>query len=252
VLLNFVDLARFAPRGPLPPRPRRALVFSHNAGEHAWAVRAACERLGIEVETMGRSAGTASDAPERRLQDYDLVFAKARAALEALACGAAVVLCDRAGVGAMVTSAELPRLRRLNFGIRTLTRRVTPEVVAGEIARYDPVDAAAVSAHVRATASADAAIDALVACYRAVLEEDRRTAVAPDEELQAAAAYLRALSPRVYWADTPAASRQLLLRSLHVSAGSLFGVRQLLRTAWGRRLVLSARDWRRRLDGAGG
>ena len=37
--------------------------------------------------------------------DYDLVFAKARCALEAMAVGAAVVLCDTHGLGPMVTSA---------------------------------------------------------------------------------------------------------------------------------------------------
>ena len=30
-LLNFVDLQRFAPRSPLPPRPKRALVLSNQA-----------------------------------------------------------------------------------------------------------------------------------------------------------------------------------------------------------------------------
>src|SRR5437660_11738141 len=33
VLLNFVDLERFRPRGPLPERPERALVFSNYADE---------------------------------------------------------------------------------------------------------------------------------------------------------------------------------------------------------------------------
>lgn len=249
VLLNFVDLARFTPRAPLPPRPRRALVFSHNAREHAWAVRAACDELGIAVETMGRTEGTESASPERQLQQYDVVFAKARAALEALACGAAVVLCDRAGVGPMVTSAEFPRLRRLNFGIRTLTRVLSPAAIASELARYDPADASAVSAKVRATAGADRAIETLLACYRDVLDEQGRATADRDEEFRAASAYLRALSPRVAWAETPAASRQLLLRSLHRSTSMVPGVRRLLGSSWSRRMVLSARDWRRRLDG---
>ena len=36
VVLNFVDLVRFQPRGPLPPAPRRALVFSNQASEETY------------------------------------------------------------------------------------------------------------------------------------------------------------------------------------------------------------------------
>jgi hypothetical protein len=247
VLLNFVDLERFRPRGPLPSRPARALVFSHNAREHLWAIRAACEPHGIAVESMGDSAGTASAAPGERLGDYDLVFAKGRAALEAMASGTAVVLCDRAGAGPLVTSTDLPRLRRLNFGIRTLSRALSADAIAAEIARYDPDDAAAVTRTVRATAGADAAIDALVAGYREVLTEHRASVRDVEGDLPAAAAYLHALSPRVRWAGTPTATRQLLLRSMYLKMANLPGLRTALHTRWGRRAVLAARDWRRRL-----
>ena len=37
--------------------------------------------------------------PEEALGSYDIVFAKARAAAEAVATGTAVVLCDVAGAG---------------------------------------------------------------------------------------------------------------------------------------------------------
>jgi len=120
VLLNFVDLARFTPRADLPAAPARALVFSHNARDHLWAVKRACEPRGIRVDAVGHSLGNATTAPESLLRDYDLVFAKGRAAIEALATGCAVILCDSAGVGPMVSSADFERLRRLNFGIRAL------------------------------------------------------------------------------------------------------------------------------------
>src|SRR5262245_50815992 len=52
VVLNFVDLARFQPRGPLPRVPQRALVFSNYASEetHLPAVREACLRFGIGID----------------------------------------------------------------------------------------------------------------------------------------------------------------------------------------------------------
>ena len=80
-VLNFVDLARFRPRGPLPPRPARALVFSNRAGEASQlpAVRAACSELGIELEVAGAGSGRVLDRPEEVLPGFDLVFAKGRA-----------------------------------------------------------------------------------------------------------------------------------------------------------------------------
>jgi hypothetical protein len=52
VLTNPVDLRRFARRPPLPPKPRRALVFSNNALEETWGrpIRAACDARRIPVE----------------------------------------------------------------------------------------------------------------------------------------------------------------------------------------------------------
>lgn len=129
---------------------------------------------------------------------YDIVFAKGRSALEALAVGAAVVLCDAAGAGSMVTADELERLRPLNFGIRALRESVNADVIAREIARYDTKDAAQVSRRIRATAGLDAAIDELLALYQEVIEEHKQNA-AQDlaAELRAAATYLRRWVPNL-------------------------------------------------------
>jgi len=110
------------------------------------------------VDAVGESVGTSAAHPEALLSDYDVVFAKGRCAIEALVTGTAVVLCDAAGVGPMVTTAELDRLRRLNFGIRTLQERVTPDAIARELLRYDPRNAALVSQQLRATAGSNAAV----------------------------------------------------------------------------------------------
>jgi hypothetical protein len=83
------------------------------------------------------------------LGEYDIVFAKARCALEALAVGSAVVLCDTVGVGPMVTTHEVDQLRLVNFGVRALRGDVDPDVLEREIARYDPQDAAEVSRRIR-------------------------------------------------------------------------------------------------------
>ncbi len=153
VLLNFVDLERFKPRGCLPAYTKRALIFSNAASEetHVPAIRKACARQGIALDVMGLSWGNPCERPEEALVRYDIVFAKGRAALEALAVGAAVVLCDAAGIGPMVTVDELDRLRSINFGIRALREPVHPAAVTREIARYDPLNAAEVSRLIRAS-----------------------------------------------------------------------------------------------------
>jgi glycosyltransferase involved in cell wall biosynthesis len=197
VLFNFVDLNRFKPRGPLPVRPKRALVFSNSANEHTHlgAVRQACAREGIALDVIGAGAGKACERPEEVLGGYDIVFAKGRSALEALAVGAAVVLCDRAGVGPMVTTGELDRLRPLNFGIRALRDPVDPDALLREMAHYDPRDAAEVSRLVRATAGRDAVVDEIIALYQEVLAEQAgRGESDAYAEQRAVGAYLRWLS----------------------------------------------------------
>ena len=198
VILNSVDLAAFKPRGPLPARPRRALIFSNASSTHFAAVREACARSGLELDVIGHDSGNVCSQPEAVLGNYDIVFAKARCALEALAVGAAVVLCDFPGAGPLVTSGELDSLRRLNFGRRTLRSEIRPEVIEREIARYDAADAAEVSRRIRAVAGSDLMLDELAALYSEVSEEYAASPPADAEaELRAAANYLHWLTLRL-------------------------------------------------------
>jgi len=200
LILNFVDLARFPSRSPLPPKPRRALVFSNYATEQTpvAVVRRACKEAGIALDVVGGRWGNQAEQPEDLLGQYDLVFAKARAALEALAVGAAVIVCDVGGVGPMVTTENFDRLRSLNFGMRAMNEPLSHEVLTREIARYDATDAAEVSRRVRASAGRDAAVDEIVALYEEVMAEYRAAPPGdPCDELRAAAAYLRSISPQV-------------------------------------------------------
>lgn len=198
VILNSVDLKRFTPRSPLPARPKRALVFSNYTGSHLKAVREGCARAGLSLDVTGVDTKV-SEEPEKILGKYDIVFAKARCALEAMAVGAAVILCDYQGLGRMVTSNELESLRAMNFGHRTLRNEINAELVAAEIARYDALDAAEVSKRIRATAGLDRMVDETIREYHEVLAE-YRAAAKPDIETEGreAASYLRWLSTQIY------------------------------------------------------
>lgn len=228
-IANFVDLERFLPRGPLPRTARRALVLDNHATDAniLGAVREACERRGIALDIAGLAAGTPTDRPESLLPSYDVVFARGRAALEALAVGAAVVCCGIEGAGPLVTPANLDLLRRHNLGIRILDRAVTAEALGLELDGYDPEAAAAVSRTVRETASLAAAVDRILEVYRSVLASGGRSAPGAGEEDRACSDYLAWISRTVTvpdavagWAAQAGAERHALSgRARELEAG---------------------------------
>ncbi|MFO1061038.1 MAG: glycosyltransferase [Dongiaceae bacterium] len=197
VVLNAVDLARVVPRGPLPARPARALLYARDAA-HLEPVRVACERAGLALTALGADREHPTRDPETAMAAHDIVFASGRGALEALACGAAVVLCDARGLAGMVTADGLERCRRLNFGLRLLDRPLTAEALLAEIARYDPADAGAVARRVRAEAGLDDQLARIEAVYGEALDEAARDGP-PDPAAQgrALAAFLQTWLPRL-------------------------------------------------------
>jgi hypothetical protein len=189
VIWNAVDLERFQPRGPLPSKPTRALVFSRTA--QLPAIRRAARRMGLKLDTLGLGEGGVVRNPESKLPAYDIVFAKARCALEAMAVGNAVVLCDFAGVGPMVSSENFDRLRWMNFGLGVLVNPLQAAHLEQEIERYDPADAARVCQRVRGQAGLPAAARRWLELYTAVRAEFREMHLEPGSELRSLAPYFR-------------------------------------------------------------
>jgi hypothetical protein len=190
---NAVDLGRFLPRSPLPAKPRRALLFSNYARKDTYlpAVKKACAQAGISLDVMGAGTGTANSTPEKALPGYDLVFAKARCALEAMATGCAVILCDFAGAGPYVTAASLDEMRRKNFGRALLTQPLKAETLLREIQRYDPADAAAVSQKVRSEAGLEEAANQWLTIYSGVLRDFNPHVIDRKAEGHAASLYIK-------------------------------------------------------------
>lgn len=196
LLLNFADLRRFRPRGPLPERPRRALIFSNYAheGSHLPAVREACRAAGLELDVVGSGVGRPAAHPEEVLGQYDLIFAKGRGAIEALVTGAAVITCDELGVGSLVTTDNLPWMRAFNFGSKTFRSPPRREVLEEEIRRYNAAGAQEVARRMRIEADMEKAIDRLLLFYEEALAEFPRRRIEPGEEARATVAYLAYLS----------------------------------------------------------
>jgi hypothetical protein len=196
VIYNSVDTTRFLPRPPLPPHPQRALVYSNYAGPgtHLDAVQQACALLNLPVDVVGSVSGNSSSVPELVVGLYDLVFAKARCALEAMAVGAAVVLSDTPGLGPLVTSAEVADLRPWNFGARLLRDPLDPAGIARQVQRYDAADAAAVSQFIREQANLSSALERYLHVYEELMDEPLPTTRTVDRELDQ---YLRHTAARM-------------------------------------------------------
>lgn len=197
-LYNFVDLGRFNRWRKLNAKPKSALVFSNYARDVSPEIRTACAKAGIErVDIVGEGSGNRVARPENILADYDIVFAKARAAIEAIASGCAVIVTDYAGLGGMVTTRNLQHMRGLNFGVRTMqATRITEENVARELTFYDADDVQGVSVWMRKDADMSKAIDNWLSIYRDVLREwgTEVPRISDAARLRAGSRYLRFLA----------------------------------------------------------
>lgn len=190
---NFFDPRRHLLRDDLPAVPRRALVLSNQMREEGnlGILRQACAARGITLDAVGLAVGNVEIRPEQILGKYDIVFGKARSALEALACGTAVIVCDAAGLGGMVTPDNYDAFRRLNFGIRCLREPITVEAVIQELDRYDPALARETSLRARAEADVDQAVEQILQVYQEAIEAPRSWLDSKIPHLRLASNYFR-------------------------------------------------------------
>ena len=168
VIYNFADKERFQQRSPLPEKPLRALLYSNGASPDI--IREACSAHNIRLDCVGGSFGV-TERPEEMLYKYDIVFAKARAAIEALVTGCAVILYDVSGTGGLVTTENLEHYRSLNFGVRCLQRNVsTLEFISQEISKYSAEDSEKITNIMRQEADFSKAFAGIFETYKQVIE----------------------------------------------------------------------------------
>jgi hypothetical protein len=238
---NFVDIERYTPRGPLPEKPHRALVFSNYATPDTYlpAVIEACRVAGLDLDVVGDGVGKPVVNPETILGQYDIVFAKSKAAMEAMAVGNAVVLCDFAGVGPMITTGDFMSLREMNFGYQSLTEAHTAENLLKQINRYDPSEAFAVRDMLRTTSGLERAVADMVSIYTDVISEYKalrpvssgiRDVIAMMELVK----YPVSSRIRKMWANIPKERRLLITKSR--------GFRMVEGTV--RRILTGSEKWR--------
>lgn len=194
LLLNCVDLDRCQAGPPLPDRPTRALLFAKGRS-YVRAVQQACDNRGIALEVIGSAVDRLVADPEAHIRDAHLVFASGLGAMESIACGRAVVVCDPRGLAGFCSAADYPTYRRHNFGLRLLSKPLTVAAIEAEIDSYDPTSAMQVSASFRADGGFSHYVAQLEEIYDAVIAEHRASPVPQSAWHRAIADHLQRWGP---------------------------------------------------------
>ncbi len=192
LILNGVDTDRFAAGEPPETPPRRALAFAKNE-DHMGAIRAACAQRRIEVDFVGAATGVNIEDPARVLPAYDLVFASALSAMEAMSCLRPTIVCDGRGMAGMVDMARYNAWRSQNFGLAVLTAPLSVERTIAEIDRYNADEARQVGARLRLEHGIDAWVSRYVALYQEAIAAPARR---PEDAAVMWARHLERWTPR--------------------------------------------------------
>jgi hypothetical protein len=130
-----IDVDRLVPLDPIAARPRRAILLG-NYGDRLQVLCEVWGAQGIVVDQVGGAQPRFDVASA--LQGADVVVAKGRAALDAMACGRAVYVFDTRGGDGWVTADSYPALEADNFTGTATGRVVTPGDLEHDLAAYDP------------------------------------------------------------------------------------------------------------------
>jgi hypothetical protein len=137
-LRHPVDNERFRPRAPLRTPPRRILLLSNYlSGDRRARFEAAASEMGMEVALMGLDGETALD-PSRAINQADIVVAKGRSVLEAMACGRPTYIYDIAGCDGWVTAERYPLLEADGFAGRAEPNSSDAGRIQRDLAAYRP------------------------------------------------------------------------------------------------------------------
>ncbi len=90
---------------------------------------------------------------------------------ESIASGVAVIVCDRRGIGGMVTSNNLPMFIPRNFGRRLLSQPFDDQTLETELGLYDAEDAAKVATEVRRRADLDSIVLQFSKLYESAIDQ---------------------------------------------------------------------------------
>jgi hypothetical protein len=134
-----VNLARFAPRGPIGRTPKRVLLLGNNlSGDRRQDVLASIGQLGLECIELGRYGDRTTTTPEREVNEVDIVIGSGRSIVEAMACARAAFVYDYLGGDGWVTRESYRALEAINFAHASSDEAmVTPAELVRRLAEYN-------------------------------------------------------------------------------------------------------------------
>lgn len=200
---NFVNTTRFSEVRPPPHQIRTALMFGGPRLPEGELTRLeeACASLHIKLDKIGHAYQNRRSRPEVFLQQYDLVFAIGKCALEAMATGCAVIPVLPGQAGSLITSDSFDDWSFSNFSPRYFmsSSQIGEPWLRRQIASYSAQDLERITRRVRSERTIDGAVDKLELIYREAIE-------APPVESDAShpfASYLESLANEVdpMWAE---------------------------------------------------
>ncbi len=198
VIPNFVNTRRFSEVRRAAERPAKALLYGGSGFtvDELLTLERACTAHGLSFEKIGYAYGNPRERPETFLPTFDMVFAIGRSALEALACGCAVIPIVPGQAGNLLTCANFDDYAFSNLSPRYFTsgRQIGTDWLAAELASYSPVRAAEVTSYVRSTRTLTGAVDQLEQAYCDAFDEHRRAPARTEREF---APYLETMSASV-------------------------------------------------------
>ena len=204
VLLNGIDIRRFKHIRELPARPAKALFYNSRIRADSGLVAAAqtaCAVRGIQLDCIGYHFGQTTKEPETLLPHYDIVFASGIAALEALACGCAVIVIGRSSTGPLVTPQNFEALRSVNLSLASNVPEPSAEHVGAELDRYDAESGALVTRMAREQGNFQHLAEQLEGHYHAVLADHQSAQPQSGAEIEAMGRYLEYIAPLIKTAD---------------------------------------------------
>jgi hypothetical protein len=148
-------------------KPKKALIFSNYIKkDHVIdIINTACTYFNIELDIAGENSGNSIMYPEKILGNYDIVFGKAKAGIEALSTGACLIVCDFTGLGGMVLPENMSHYRDYNFGMKLMTNPITVNLLIDEIKKYDQNKILEVSNYIREKSNLKTVIKKLEELY---------------------------------------------------------------------------------------
>jgi glycosyltransferase involved in cell wall biosynthesis len=136
VVRNGIDCRRFRPKLPVRERPERVLVISnHFENEVRSVVSDACRLIGADLRIVGWGDEQVWNT-EEAINGADMVISLGRGALEAMACGRAVLIFDHHGGDGFVIRENYEEIRKFNFSGRRFGVKYTAEGLADAMRSY--------------------------------------------------------------------------------------------------------------------